>query len=43
MGLTVLVPFRVTKGSEVWAQEYDAIVAPFVVKLSEPSNVTVLP
>jgi hypothetical protein len=43
VGLTVLAPFRITKGSEVWVQEYDAIVAPFVAKLPEPSNVTVLP
>ena len=36
--------FRVTKGSEAWAQEYDTIVAPLVVaKLDEPLNLTVSP
>lgn len=36
--------FRVTKGSDVWLQEYDLMVAPLVVaKLDEPINVTVPP
>ena len=36
--------FRVTKGSDVWSQEYDLMVAPLVVgKLDEPINVTVVP
>jgi len=36
--------FKVTKGSDVWSQEYDLMVAPLVVgKLDEPINVTVVP
>jgi hypothetical protein len=33
VSVAVFAPFRVTKGSEVWVQEYDTIVAPFVAKL----------
>ena len=35
--------FRVTKGSDVWSQEYDLTVAPLVVaKLDEPINLTLV-
>lgn len=45
VGFAVFVlGLRVTKGSDIWFQEYDTIVAPLVVaKLDEPTNVTVSP
>jgi hypothetical protein len=44
VGFTVFAPFRVTKGSDVWTQEYETMVAPLVVAwLPEPTNVMVFP